>query len=150
MAVIAAIIMAIVLSFWAGSEFRQANIDDLCLDLGGGRNPGEYPICVVEVQNTALWLGPIRVTRKDVVEFELQRSVDGQPQVRLVLSPEIASTLTAFTMQSIGQDMDIRIGGQLANSVRISGSVQGTSFILALSEEQAENLKTLLSPDPIR
>ena len=147
MTVIAAIIVAVVLSFWAGSEFRQAQIDDLCLDLGGGRNPGEYPICVVEVQNTALWLGPIRVTRKDVVEFELQRGVDGQPQVRLVLTPEIASPLTAFTKQSIGQDMDIRIGGEFASSVRISDAVRGTSFILALSEEQTEKLKTLLSPE---
>ena len=147
MTVIAGIIVAVVLSFWAGSEFRQAQIDDLCLDLGGGRNPGEYPICVVEVQNTALWLGPIRVMRKDVVEFELQRGVDGQSQVRLVLTPEIASPLTAFTKQSIGQNMDIRIGGQLANSVRISDAVQGTSFILALSEAQAEKLKILLSRD---
>ena len=75
MTVIVAIIVAVVLSFWAGSEFRQAQIDDLCLDLGGGRNPGEYPICVVEVQNTALWLGQIRVMRKDVVEFEILSTV---------------------------------------------------------------------------
>ena len=145
--VIAATTVAVALSFWAGSEFRQAQIDDRCLDLGGGRNPGQYPICAVERQITALWLGPIRVTRKDVVELELQRGVDGQPQVRLVLTPEIASPLTAFTKQSIGQDMDIRIGGEFASSVRISDAVQGTSFILALSEEQTEKLKTLLSPD---
>jgi len=147
MTVIAATTVAVALSFWAGSEFRQAQIDDRCLDLGGGRNPGQYPICVVERQNTALWLGPIRVTRNDVVELELQRGVDGQPQVRLALTSERASPLTAFIKQSIGQNMDIRIGDQLANSVRISDAVQGTSFILALSEAQAEKLKILLSRD---
>ena len=82
-----------------------------------------------------------------MIELEIQRGEDGQSLVRLELTPEIASPLAAFTEQSIGKNMDMRIGGQLANSVRIADVVQGTSFILALSEEQAEKLKTLLSPD---
>lgn len=145
MTVIAAITVAVAMSFWAGSEFRQAQIDDRCLDLGGGRNPGQYPICVVEMQNTALWLGPIRVTQNDVVELELQRGVDGQSQVRLELTAEIASPLAAFTEQSIGKNLDIRIGGQLVNSVHIADAIQGTNFILALSKTQAEKLEKLLT-----
>jgi len=145
--VIAAMAVAAAVSFWAGSALRQAQIDDQCLDLGGGRNPGPYPVCVVEQPNTALWLGPIRITQNDVVELELQHGVDGQSQVHLVLTAEIASPISAFTKQSIGQNMDIRIGGQLANTVRISDAVQGTSFILALSETHAEQLKALLTRD---
>ena len=145
MTVVAAITVIAVTSFWAGLQFQKAQYDDVCLDLGGGRNPGQYPICVVEQQNAALWLGPIRVTQNDVIKLEIQRGEDGQSQVRLELTPEIASPLAAFTEQSIGKNIDIRIGGQLVNSVQIAGAVQGTSFILAFSDEQAEKLKSLLA-----
>ena len=142
--IVAAVIVIAAISFWAGLNFQKAQYNDVCLDLGGGQNPGQHPICVVEQQNAALWLGPIRVTQNDVVELEIQRGEGGQSQVRLELTPEIASPLAAFTEQSIGKNMDIRIGGQLVNSVQIAGAIQGTSFILALSNGQAEKLKSLL------
>ena len=146
--IVAAVTVIVAMSFWAGYQFQKAQYKDACLDLGGGaQNSGQYPICVIERQNAALSLGPIRVTQDDVVEFQLQRGVNGQPLVRLALTPGISSLLTAFTTQSISQNMDIRIGGQLVNSVRISEAIQGTSLILALSEEQAAKLKELLSWD---
>ena len=143
--IVAAVIVIAAMSFWAGLQFQKAQYDEVCLDLGGGQNPGQYPICVVEQQNAALWLGPVRVTENDVVELEIQRGEDGQSQVRLELTPEIASLLAALTEQSIGKNLDIRIGGQLVNSVRIAGAIQGVSFILALSNEHAEKLKLLLA-----
>ena len=139
--IVATVIVIAAMSFWAGLNFQKAQYNDVCLDLGGGRNPGQYPICVVEQQNAALWLGPIRVTQNDVVELDLQRGEDGQSQIRLELTPEIASPLAAFTEQSIGKNLDIRIGGQLVNSVHIADTIQGTNFILALSKTQAEKLK---------
>ena len=142
--IVAAVIVIAAISFWAGLNFQKAQYNDVCLDLGGGQNPGQHPICVVEQQNAALWLGPIRVTQNDVVELEIQRGEDGQSQVRLDLTPEIASRLVAFTEQSIGKNMDIRIGGQLVISVQVTGAIQGTNFILAFSDEQAEKLKSLL------
>lgn len=145
--IVAAAIVIAAMSFWAGLNFQKAQYNDVCLDLGGGQNPGQHPICVVEQQNAALWLGPIRITQNDVIELEIQHGEDGQSQVRLELTPEIANPLAAFTEQSIGKNMDIRIGGQLVNSVQIASAIQGTSFILALSDGQAEKLKTLLSPD---
>ncbi|RBW63250.1 hypothetical protein SAMN05444000_114117 [Shimia gijangensis] len=145
--IVAAVIVIAAMSFWAGLNFQKAQYNDVCLDLGGGQNPGQHPICVVEQQNAALWLGPIRITQNDVIELEIQHGEDGQSQVRLELTSEIANPLAAFTEQSIGKNMDIRIGGQLVNSVQIASAIQGTSFILALSDGQAEKLKTLLSPD---
>ena len=142
--IVAAVIVIAAISFWAGLNFQKAQYNDVCLDLGGGQNPGQHPICVVEQQNAALWLGPIRVTQNDVVELEIQRGEDGQSQVRLELTPEIASPLVAFTEQSIGKNMNIRIGGQLVISVQVTGAIQGTNFILAFSDEQAEKLKSLL------
>ena len=142
--IVAAVVVIAAMSFWAGLNFQKAQYNDVCLDLGGGQNPGQHPICVVEQQNAALWLGPIRVTQNDVVELDLQRGEDGQSQIRLELTPEIASPLAAFTEQSIGKNMDIRIGGQLVNSVQIAGAIQGGNFILALSDAQAETLKLLL------
>jgi len=77
MTVITAIAVIAVMSFWAGLQLKKAQYKDACLDLGGGENSGQYPICVIEQQSTALWLGPIRVTENDVVEFELQQGADG-------------------------------------------------------------------------
>ena len=55
-----------------------------------------------------------------MVELEIQRGEDGQSQVRLELTPEIASPLAVFTEQSIGRNMDIGVGGQLVNSAQIA------------------------------
>ena len=43
-------ILAVLVStgFVAGMYFQQWRYEDSCRDLGGGRNPGSYPICVIE------------------------------------------------------------------------------------------------------
>jgi hypothetical protein len=45
------LILVAILSFMAGQRFQQFNYDDICLDMGGGRNPNGYPICVIEKLN---------------------------------------------------------------------------------------------------
>ena len=40
-------VIALVVAFSAGRSFERYLYEDICLDLGGGRNPGEYPICVI-------------------------------------------------------------------------------------------------------
>lgn len=35
-------------AFLAGQWYQQKKYQDVCLDLGGGQNPGNHPICVVE------------------------------------------------------------------------------------------------------
>ncbi|MDX3924760.1 MAG: hypothetical protein QHC90_02990 [Shinella sp.] len=42
------IFLAVVLAFWSGMKFQEMRYDDICLDMGGGRNPGNHPICIVE------------------------------------------------------------------------------------------------------
>ncbi|MGO1473536.1 MAG: hypothetical protein ACTHWC_01410 [Psychrobacter sp.] len=37
-----------VFAFWLGIKAHEFYYDDICLDLGGGKNPGVYPICVIE------------------------------------------------------------------------------------------------------
>lgn len=34
--------------FYAGMKYQSFVYEDMCLDLGGGRNPGNYPVCVVD------------------------------------------------------------------------------------------------------
>jgi len=38
------------LMFWAGAAFNAMRYEDICLDMGGGRFPGDHPICVIERQ----------------------------------------------------------------------------------------------------
>ena len=42
------LIAALVGAFYAGMRTQAYLYEDLCLDLGGGKNPGSYPICVIE------------------------------------------------------------------------------------------------------
>ena len=42
------LIAALIGTFYAGMRTQAYLYEDLCLDLGGGRNPGNYPICVIE------------------------------------------------------------------------------------------------------
>ena len=37
-----------IFAFWLGIKAHGFYYDDICLDLGGGKNPGGYPICVIE------------------------------------------------------------------------------------------------------
>ncbi|MFN2551090.1 hypothetical protein AB9R03_04955 [Neisseria gonorrhoeae] len=41
------LIAALVGAFYAGMRTQAYLYEDLCLDLGGGKNPGSYPICVI-------------------------------------------------------------------------------------------------------
>ncbi|HIB8936473.1 TPA: hypothetical protein ACWYE2_000976 [Neisseria meningitidis] len=41
------LITALVGAFYAGMRTQAYLYEDLCLDLGGGKNPGSYPICVI-------------------------------------------------------------------------------------------------------
>lgn len=42
------LIATLIGTFYAGMRTQAYLYDDLCLDLGGGKNPGNYPICVLE------------------------------------------------------------------------------------------------------
>ena len=42
------LIAALIGAFYAGMRTQAYFHEDLCLDLGGGRNPGNYPICVLD------------------------------------------------------------------------------------------------------
>ena len=37
-----------ILAFWLGIKAHEHHYNDICLDLGGGQNPGNYPICVID------------------------------------------------------------------------------------------------------
>ena len=41
----------LIAAFYAGMKVQAFIYEDTCLDLGGGKNPGNYPICVVEKES---------------------------------------------------------------------------------------------------
>ena len=135
-------------SFWAGTEFQNALYTDKCLDLGGGKNPAGHSICVVEQHNTALWLGPIRVTKNEIEKLEFQSDSAEKSQMHLTLKPKIASQLSVFTEKSIGQDLDIWFGGNVVSSVKIVEAMQGNSIILVLPGPVLETLEKQFNEVP--
>lgn len=42
------LIAALIGTFYAGMRTQAHLYEDLCLDLGGGKNPGNDPICVLD------------------------------------------------------------------------------------------------------
>ncbi|MCF7520919.1 hypothetical protein L4G92_02475 [Neisseria sp. ZJ106] len=47
----AVLLLTLAAAFYAGMVFQNHLYEDTCLDLGGGKNPGNFPICVIN-QNT--------------------------------------------------------------------------------------------------
>ena len=41
-------VVLFVLGFLAGEYWNKISYQDICLDIGGGKNPGNYPICVLD------------------------------------------------------------------------------------------------------
>lgn len=44
------LLAAILAAFFAGMRFQSYIYEDQCLDYGGGRNPGNHPICVIDTE----------------------------------------------------------------------------------------------------
>ncbi|QUJ70072.1 hypothetical protein KDD30_18140 (plasmid) [Photobacterium sp. GJ3] len=42
------VLLLMAASFWAGMQVERLRYEDVCLDMGGGKNPGDYPICVIQ------------------------------------------------------------------------------------------------------
>ncbi|NDR58762.1 MULTISPECIES: hypothetical protein [Aliiruegeria] len=143
----AILITALAAAFWAGSEMQKAAYLDQCLDLGGGRNPGNHPICVVEKATAPLQLGPIVITARGVVGGEFRDDPDGQTLVELRLATDVAAALAAFTKASVGGTLDIRVDGNLVRSVNIAEGIEGDRFVIALDRDEAESLAQGLGLD---
>ena len=47
------LIAALIGAFYAGMRTQAYLYEDFCLDLGGGKHPGNYPICVIEKDTNA-------------------------------------------------------------------------------------------------
>lgn len=137
---IAVLITAAGAAFWAGIEFQKAVYLDRCLDLGGGRNPGNHPVCVIEREAAPLQLGPIAITAQDVVGGKIRTDLDDQLLVELRLSPQVAAALTEFTRSSVDGTLEIRVDGRLVRSVNVAEGIEGDRFILALSSADAARL----------
>ena len=45
------LVVIFILAFAGGMWWQKQKYLDICLDLGGGMNPGNYPICVIERNN---------------------------------------------------------------------------------------------------
>ncbi|SLN70608.1 hypothetical protein TRL7639_04181 [Falsiruegeria litorea R37] len=134
-------------AFWVGSEFQKAAYLDQCLDLGGGQNPGDHPICVVEKAAAPLHLGEIVIAAQGVVGGEMREDPDGQWLVELRLAPDVAAALAAFSKASVGGTLDIRVDGILVRSVNIAEGIVGDRFVLALARDKAGSLAQGLGLD---
>ncbi|HBM1073547.1 hypothetical protein HA117_20510 [Acinetobacter baumannii] len=43
-------ILCLLVGAFLGSAWQKFYYQDICLDLGGGQQPGNHPICVIEQQ----------------------------------------------------------------------------------------------------
>ena len=146
-ALVGTALTAVGAAFWAGSEIQKAAYLDRCLDLGGGRNPGNHPICVIDGATAPLQLGPIVITEQEVVGGEMREDPGGQSLVELNLKPGVAAALAGFTKASLGGPLDIRVDGSLVRSVNIVEGVEGDRFILPLTKADARSLSQSLGLD---
>ncbi len=128
------------LSFWAGSNYRDVAYSDACLDMGGGREPGGHQICVLVADTSPLRLGPILIMPEYVAAADVETAAGGNALLSLSLNKDVASALAAYTENAIGQTLDIRVDGQLVNSVKVRETVVGTQISLAMPADLAEKV----------
>ncbi|WP_299423276.1 hypothetical protein [uncultured Shimia sp.] len=128
------------LSFWAGSTYRDMIYSDACLDIGGGREPGGHQICVLVAGSTPLRLGPILIMPEYVATADVEVVADGDALLNLGLNKDVAAALAAYTENAIGKPLDIVVGGQLVNSVEVREAVTGTQISLAMPAGLAEKV----------
>ncbi len=146
-AVVGTALVTVGAAFWAGSEIQKGVYLDRCLDLGGGRDPGNHPICVIDGATAPLQLGPIVITAREIVGGEMREDADGQSLVELSLEPSVAAALKAFTKASVGGPLDIRVDRNLVRTVNIVEGVEGDRFILPLTKADAQSLSQSLGLD---
>ena len=146
-ALVGTALVAVGAAFWAGSEIQKAAYRDRCLDLGGGRNPANHPICVIDGATAPLQLGPIVITAREIVGGEMREDPDGQSLVELSIEPNVAAALAGFTKASVGGPLDIKVDGSLVRSVNIVEGVEGERVILSLSKADAQALSQSLGLD---
>ncbi|WP_170956033.1 SecDF P1 head subdomain-containing protein [Cohaesibacter gelatinilyticus] len=132
---------------WTGTKIQSNLYEDQCLDLGGGRNPGNFPICVVVQNDPYLLIGPIAITANDIVSIKPGALSSGNRIVHIELKKEIAAALSGFTRHSVGQPMAMKIDGKTVSSPVIREAIESTKYDIALSEETAKDLIAHLSPD---
>lgn len=130
----------VLLSFWAGSTYRDVVYSDACLDLGGGREPGGHQICVLVAENVPLRLGPVLIMPEYVVAADVETSAEGNALLSLSLNKGVASALAAYTENAVGQTLDIVVDGQLVTSVEVREAVVGHQISLAMPADLAEKV----------
>ena len=143
-AVFGTALVAVGAAFWAGSGIQKATYLERCLDLGGGRDPGNHPICVIDSATAPLQLGPIVITAREIVGGEMRDGPNGQYLVGLVLVTGVAAALKAFTKASVGGPLDIRVDRNLVRTVNIVEGLEGDRFILPLTKADAQSLSQSL------
>jgi preprotein translocase subunit SecD len=131
---------------WTGTKIQSYLYEDQCLDLGGGRNPGNFPICVVVQNDPNFLIGPIAITTNDIVSIKPGALSSGNRIVHLELKKEIAAALSGFTRHSIGQPMTMKIYGKTISSPIIREAIETSNYSIALPEPTAKDLIAHLSP----
>lgn len=134
-----------ILSFWGGTIYQSATYLERCLDAGGGQNPGDHPLCVIEKLANELRLGPIQLSSKNVVTAFEEKSATGQTQVHLELNPATAAALAGYTTRSIGKEIEVALGGRVLKTIRIAEPVSGTMIVLAATQPEAQNILAAFS-----
>lgn len=134
------------LAFGAGMQFQKIRYDDICLDMGGGSNPGNHPICVMERSDGGFWIGPVRITPASVIAIDRSDASSSTSQISIKLNEPAAQALREYTERHVGQDLEVRVDGGVIRRVRIAEAI-GAAFTLPdLSPEDATTILRMLSP----
>ncbi|KAF1023530.1 MAG: hypothetical protein GAK30_00481 [Paracidovorax wautersii] len=142
-------LMAAVLAFWAGMQFQKAHDYDRCLDLGGGPQPGQHPLCVIPPSiETGLWIGPLQIRADDVVAVERSDATPAAPQLSITLDETAAFLLEEYTRRHLGHDLAVRVNGRVIRQVRIAQALGGSFVLPDLAVQDADVLQQMLASGP--
>ncbi|WP_209940310.1 hypothetical protein [Ruegeria sp. HKCCE4148] len=137
-ALVAAMVVLVTAAFWAGARVQLAVQEDNCLDLGGGRHPGDYPVCVVERFPDWLSIGPIALMPAAVREMSTEETGNEQVILRLELNKDAAFAVAGLTRAKIGKDLELRVGNRMVSAVTVREEIANRRWNLILPKEAAD------------
>ena len=131
-------ILAIALSFWLGVQWESFWYNDKCLDLGGGRNSDNYPICVVEEKRDADVLNATYT-----IEDESFSLVNGVAEKEILPGAASKILVRVFSMQFLG-DFDRNDFDESAVVLTFDGGGSGTFYYLSVFDGKKSSNAVLL------
>ncbi|MFD3190910.1 hypothetical protein ACFMPD_11625 [Sedimentitalea sp. HM32M-2] len=127
-------------AFGGGMALQSYFYQDACLDMGGGQNPGNHPICVVVKQPDWITIGPLTLKPDQAKEVSVTTVSEGTSAVTLKISALATHAITGLLTAARGQEISVSVGETVVSEVIVQEAISNSTLVFIMSNEDASRL----------